>query len=386
MVMRTRPVPPALLVSLVFAALACSDPSGGPCEGAACDEPDAGALVTDAGRPDAGPTPGKCVPSCAGDKPVCDFATGTCITCTETRGCESRDTPACDTTVPGGACVECLRDEHCDGTRCDVVARRCAAKPDAGAQDAGSPDAGAADAGSPDAGCSPSLICDPMCGPGLTCIAGLCKPSQGCGTVECPRGFRCVGGQCALNGDDSPIQVTIRWKGDVDVDLHVVEPVGGTATTSPTSTCEIYYGNLDGCAGVLDLDSNAGCSIDRINVENVIYPVAMPTCTAATAATDCVSGVCGASNSCLCTGPQDCDSGACDLLTGACTVSTGTYKVFADYFDACNRTTSVPFEVIARVNGVETGYCGQFRASDADAANLCDGTGKCRQVMTFAVP
>lgn len=59
------------------------------------------------------------------------------------------------------------------------------------------------------------------------------------------------------------VQVGISWGSATDVDLHVVEPSGA----------EIYYGNpLSPAGGQLDLDSNAGCSIDGVNHENVFWP------------------------------------------------------------------------------------------------------------------
>ena len=59
------------------------------------------------------------------------------------------------------------------------------------------------------------------------------------------------------------LQVSLSWDQLVDVDLHVVEPDGE----------EIYYGNSTASdGGTLDLDSNAGCSIDGVNNENVTWP------------------------------------------------------------------------------------------------------------------
>ena len=76
------------------------------------------------------------------------------------------------------------------------------------------------------------------------------------------------------------IQVSLSWDTPTDVDLHVIDPFG----------CELYYGNRTdegfgfseecrGAGGELDLDSNAGCSIDSgysavggIRNENVFWP------------------------------------------------------------------------------------------------------------------
>lgn len=60
------------------------------------------------------------------------------------------------------------------------------------------------------------------------------------------------------------VKVSIAWDTPTDVDLHVTEP-GGT---------RVYYGNTTSpSGGRLDLDSNAGCTIDGVNNENIYWPV-----------------------------------------------------------------------------------------------------------------
>ena len=60
------------------------------------------------------------------------------------------------------------------------------------------------------------------------------------------------------------VQVTLSWDVDSDVDLHVVAPGGE----------EIFYGHRSSSSGgTLDLDSNAGCTIDGIRNENITWPV-----------------------------------------------------------------------------------------------------------------
>jgi uncharacterized protein YfaP (DUF2135 family) len=60
------------------------------------------------------------------------------------------------------------------------------------------------------------------------------------------------------------VQVTLSWDADSDVDLHVVDPAGE----------EVYYGHRSAASGgALDLDSNAGCSIDGVRNENITWPV-----------------------------------------------------------------------------------------------------------------
>lgn len=60
------------------------------------------------------------------------------------------------------------------------------------------------------------------------------------------------------------VQVTAQWNTDSDVDLHVVDPQGW----------EIYWSNRQSpSGGQLDLDSNAGCSIDGVRNENITWAV-----------------------------------------------------------------------------------------------------------------
>ncbi len=59
----------------------------------------------------------------------------------------------------------------------------------------------------------------------------------------------------------------LSWDTPTDVDLHVVEPSGE----------EIYYGHtVSATGGELDLDSNAGCTIDNIDNEHVTWPASPP--------------------------------------------------------------------------------------------------------------
>jgi hypothetical protein len=63
------------------------------------------------------------------------------------------------------------------------------------------------------------------------------------------------------NGD---VQISVSWTGASDVDLHVIDPSGE----------EVFFGNLTAASGgTLDLDSNAACTIDNVNNENVVWPV-----------------------------------------------------------------------------------------------------------------
>lgn len=63
------------------------------------------------------------------------------------------------------------------------------------------------------------------------------------------------------------IEVSLNWGSPTDLDLHVVEPSGQ----------EIYYDNKTSpTGGMLDLDSNAACSIDGIDAEHVTWPSTTP--------------------------------------------------------------------------------------------------------------
>jgi hypothetical protein len=59
------------------------------------------------------------------------------------------------------------------------------------------------------------------------------------------------------------VQVSVSWDAPTDVDLHVTDP----------DSEEIYFGNTSSASGgTLDLDSNAACSIDNVNNENIVWP------------------------------------------------------------------------------------------------------------------
>lgn len=65
----------------------------------------------------------------------------------------------------------------------------------------------------------------------------------------------------ALAGD---VQAAVIWDVESDVDLHLWEP----------DSTHIYFGNRSSASGAtLDIDSNAGCSIDGIKVENISWPL-----------------------------------------------------------------------------------------------------------------
>jgi len=62
------------------------------------------------------------------------------------------------------------------------------------------------------------------------------------------------------------VEVSLNWTVSNDLDLHVIDPTG----------YEVYYGNQTDATGtieLLDLDSNAACSIDGVDAEHVVWPV-----------------------------------------------------------------------------------------------------------------
>ena len=362
------------LATLLTLPLACS--SKNPCsavsceKGQLCDPADArckAVVVVEspdasAGSPDAATAPADasvgCSPACSGATPYCELASRACKACLPTKGCDGQarvcdpaggngagscvicsrtegcggTTPHCDTSTSIGACVACQSDADCTVGACDVTSGACLAS------DAGTLDGSVGGDGG-------ALLLDggATLGDGGSGACGLSPPVVGHGScsTECARGFSCVNGSCILNGGGGPVQITLRFDQAEDLDLHVLEPLpaGGS--------CEIYY--LDpndmltgpstcGAVGSLDLDSNAGCVIDNVDTENVIYP------------------------------------------PGA--APKGTYKVLVDYYQNCSTTRPVPFEIVVRNNGVTTSTCGSFQPADADAG----GAGSGKLVTTFVVP
>ncbi len=70
------------------------------------------------------------------------------------------------------------------------------------------------------------------------------------------------------------LQVSLSFDNAKDVDLHLIEPEYNNEEGETVSFYDrhIYYGNhVSYNGGLLDLDSNAGCSIDNINNENITY-------------------------------------------------------------------------------------------------------------------
>lgn len=59
------------------------------------------------------------------------------------------------------------------------------------------------------------------------------------------------------------VQISVSWNGASDVDLRVTDPSGEL----------VYFDNpTSESGGTLDLDSNASCTIDGVNSENIVWP------------------------------------------------------------------------------------------------------------------
>ena len=123
------------------------------------------------------------------------------------------------------------------------------------------------------------------------------------------------------------IQVSLNWDAPVDLDLHLETPEE-----------DIYYGNRSGeTGGMLDLDSNAGCGLDRIDNENITWP-------------------------------------------DDTTPSSGRYTVRVDYWSACGVSAAVPYVVTVNVRGRVQTFQGSFQPGDSDGGGANSG----RDVHSFS--
>jgi hypothetical protein len=313
-----------------------------------------------------------CLPACAGTTPVCDVTTLTCVTCTATSGC-SGATPACLTTgnAGQGSCVQCVMPADCAiaGSTCDGTTHTCVNPSTGGGSGTTGGGSGVTGGGSgvTGGGQGGGSVGPPMfddAGMTAHCANFAGPPGQACTNSEqCAHGYDCIAGACELRGHSGPVQVTLRWGTQTDLDLYLVEPLldGGT--------CEIYYQNpgpvpcsdplhlglclpdggfalgLGGTScdskGWLDLDANRGCDMQSLTnspVENIIYSPGI-------------------------------------------SVTSGTYTVRVNNWSICSLSPPIPWEVEVRANGLTRFYCGQFQTSgnggSAGAGNV---------VTTFTLP
>ena len=286
------------------------------------------------GAVDAGSSLG-CPMTCGGSTPVCDGTAQKCVVCSATAGC-SGATPVCDTRAePAGKCVGCRSFIDCQGESmdCDLDTHTCYQF------DAGFGSSGEGPVQFDDAGITQHCANVPIQTP-------MCDNSE-----DCPRGYGCISGVCVLNGQNGPVQVTLRWAKYEDLDLYVVVPLpqGGT--------CELYYGQTNqpppvlpipipiplpkpcGAQAWLDRDADAACKMpDQQHVENVITPSSVqPT--------------------------------------------KGKYTVRANFFQSCLQSVEVPYEVEVRANGQTRYFCGKFYQSSVNGGN----SGAGRVVTEFTI-
>lgn len=135
------------------------------------------------------------------------------------------------------------------------------------------------------------------------------------------------------------IEVKLAFSNSKDVDLHLYTPSGE----------HIYFGNRGGTFQKedgtevtygLDIDSNAGCSLDHINKENIYIPDGL--------------------------------------------VENGTYTVVVDMFENCERSVPTSWSIVARYQGeLITPDSGVNPASGVYPVGA--GNGDMTRVMTFTI-
>jgi len=117
------------------------------------------------------------------------------------------------------------------------------------------------------------------------------------------------------------LQVSLNFVHFVDMDLHLETPEGE----------DIFWAaRLSSTGGELDLDSNAGCSIDGVNNENITWVDATPT--------------------------------------------LGNYTVRVNLWSACDELGPFPYLVTTIVGGVPQIFVGEFTLQDEYAGGSFDGT------------
>src|SRR5262249_34126432 len=108
------------------------------------------------------------------------------------------------------------------------------------------------------------------------------------------------------------VQGSVGWNTPTDVDLHVVGPSGNEGDYRPRTSST---------GGQLDVDSNAACSLDNRNTENIRWNTTAP---------------------------------------------NGTYIVRVDYWSACQVTGTTNFTVTVVNGGQRSTFTGSFTANQAD--------------------
>lgn len=146
------------------------------------------------------------------------------------------------------------------------------------------------------------------------------------------------------------LQVSLSFDNAKDVDLHLIEPEYNDENGNPMSFYyrHIYYGNsMSAAGGLLDLDSNPGCSIDNVNNENITYN----------------------------------DSSAY--------VAPGTYKVYVDLYDNCDPSIATNYVVTVTYGGaLLASRSGIFEVEAPSTFNPIDEdyVAQTEPFLTFVVP
>ncbi len=307
-----------------------------------------------------------CGKPCTSLTPICDHDTLTCVACRpDNSGCGGL-VPWCDTSTASRKCVACRTTADCTGGRtcnagsCDLPTGGGGGSTGGGMGGGGGTggggtggggfgtggggvggSGGSGTGGGFGTGGGGGSGAGAGGGGGLVCAA----PDAGiipCSPQMCPQGFHCVLHPCVLNSGGGMVQVTLRFSDPADLDLHVVEP------EADGGTCEIWWGDTNrtsagappsscGAVGSLDLDSNAGCAIDNIDTENVIYFSTPP---------------------------------------------SGLYTVRVDLYDNCSVSTPIGYQLQVLSPALNAAYCKTFMPTDADHGGLGSGV----TVTTFTVP
>lgn len=141
-----------------------------------------------------------------------------------------------------------------------------------------------------------------------------------------------------VDSESGDLNINLTFSNAKDVDLHLYTPTDE----------HIYYGHRGGSTTVdgkevsygLDHDSNAGCSIDNLNNENIYLPAEL--------------------------------------------IVNGTYKVVVNMYENCNRSIPTSWAIVTRYKGnIITPASGSNPASGVYAVNA--GNGDHTTVMTFTI-
>ncbi len=303
------------------------------------------------GTPDGG---GSCG-ACSGATPVCDSASGQCVTCTASQGCPAGE--SCDTSVTGGRCVGggCQSDRDCTGAAgvCDLSTGNCVVCTAAEGCPGGSCDTSVAggrcvtNSGcTGDGQCSGATpVCDTASGQCVVCTStDGCTTGQTCQNDACVANSSCTGdGQCS---GAAPVCNTAS--GQCVVCTSTDGCSGATSkcdTTTAGGKCVACLASTD-CSGANGICSNGAC----------VACTAAQGCSGATPKCDTTADKCV---QCLSNG--DCSGQTPSCQDGACvagTSGTGSAAI------AAARTAAVGPNQSLAISGVFVTYLKPAVGSD----------------------